>query len=359
MAAYEHNGYIRSGWYAAALSREVGRKPFQAWLLDEPLVLFRKQNHEAVVLRDRCPHRHAPLSLGTVVGDEIQCRYHGFQFDCAGRCTKIPGEKVIPRAVQVQSLPTLESFGFLWVWTGDPAKADPALLPEFPWTDTPGFSSVHFSGSYEAPFRLLMDNLMDMTHVHFVHSLLGAGNLVHDEPIRVWEENGRVLYRRDVPRGKFLGSAGSSLVTKATDEGVYMEFSGEFIPPSIIVTQIIPRREGTDEIETSTPMARVMHCITPRKAELTAHLAVRSMNLSGRPHEIAAIEHMMRVTQGEDKTVIEGQHQNRCAAPQELEEKLVKADKAAVMAQRMYEKVLRAERETQPESARDVEVPVS
>ena len=164
-----------------------------------------------------------------------------------------------------------------------------------------------------------------------------------------------MFYRRDVGRGNFFSSAGSSLGTQAADAGIYMEFSGEFIPPAAIITQIIPRREGTDQIETSIPMARVLHCVTPRRAELTAHLAVRCMNLSGRPHELAAIENMMRVTSGEDKTVIEAQYRNRLAALTEPEERLVRADKAAVMARRTYGALLREEREASTASALSTE----
>src|SRR5882757_10028136 len=156
MEASEHGGYIRNRWYAAALSRDISRKPVQAWLLDEPMVLFRKQTNEVSALRDRCPHRHAPLSLGTVIGDEIQCRYHGFQFDSSGRCTKIPGEKTIPSAVRVLPLPAVESLGFVWVWPGDPAQADQALLPGFPWLDAPGFLSYHVARVFEAPFQLIV-----------------------------------------------------------------------------------------------------------------------------------------------------------------------------------------------------------
>jgi phenylpropionate dioxygenase-like ring-hydroxylating dioxygenase large terminal subunit len=237
------------------------------------------------------------------------------------------------------------------VWPGDPAKADRALLPDFPWPETPGFMSVYYSGHYDAPWMYLLDNLMDMTHVPFVHgALLGAGNLVHEEPMRTGEEGGRVLYRRDVKRGNFGGAAGKALESKASDEGIYMEFSGEFVPPSIVVTQIIPRRESDNEIELKMPMARVLHCLTPRTSQSVGHLAVRCMNVPGRPHEVAAIENMMRVTQGEDRRIIEAQYRNRCAAFSEPEEKLIKADRAAVLARRVYDRLLQDEAGQRPES---------
>jgi vanillate O-demethylase monooxygenase subunit len=344
MKASEHTGYIRNRWYAAALTRDISRKPFQAWLLGEPIVLFRKQSNEVSVLRDRCPHRHAPLSLGTVIGDEIQCRYHGFQFDSAGRCTKIPGEKIIPSAVRVQTLPAVESLGFVWVWPGDPAKADQSLLPQFPWLDMPGFHSHHIARVFDAPFQLIVDNLMDLTHVHFVHSIIGVDNLVHEsEPMRTWEEGDHVHYRRDLKQGTFAAN------------GIYMEISGEFIPPSLIFTSSVPKREGTDEIQ-PIPMSRVLHCLTPRTAQSTSYLALKCWNIHLRPHEVAAVEHQMDVTIDEDKEIIEAQYRNRCAAVSELEERLIRADKAAVTARRVYDRLLREEGETRAEGARQAEL---
>jgi vanillate O-demethylase monooxygenase subunit len=311
-----------------ALAREVSRKPVQEWLLDEPVVLFRKSTDEVVVLRDRCPHRLVPLSRGTVIGDEIQCRYHGFQFDSTGRCTKIPGEKSVPGAVRVQALPAVESLGLVWVWPGDPAQADRALLPKFPWMDQPGFLSSHIRRVFEAPFSLIVDNLMDLTHVHFVHSIIGVDNLVHEsEPMEVWEEGDHVLYQRDLRQGTF------------TARGLYVEIRGEFMPPSLILTGSVPKREGSDEIQ-PMPMSQVLHCLTPRTAQSTTYLALKSWNILLQPHEVAAVEHQMAVTIDEDREIIEAQHRNRSAAGGKLEERLVRADRAAVMARRVYDRVL-------------------
>lgn len=327
----EHSGYIRNSWYAVALAREVGRKPVREWCLGVPIVLFRKTNGELVALQDRCPHRLAPLSLGKVVEDELQCRYHGFQFDATGRCTKIPGEKVIPSAVRVGAFPTVEFLGAIWVWPGDPERANARLLPEYPWYERPGFISRHLRMQFEAPFELIVDNLMDLTHVHFVHSILGADNLVHEsEPMQVWETAGHVGYRRDLREGPFAA------------RGIYMEITGEFIPPSVVTTASVPRRDDTNEIQ-GVPMSQVIHCLTPRTAASTSYLAVKSWNLLAKPHEIAAVEHQMLVTLTEDKEIIEAQYGNRTNGVNDVEEKLIRADRAAVMARRVYEKLLARE----------------
>jgi len=325
--------FVRNRWYAVMLSRDVGRTPTQTWILGVPLVLYRKLSNEVVALRDVCPHRHAPLSLGTVVGDEIQCRYHGFQFDSTGRCTRIPSETVIPSAIRAEPIATAETLGFVWVWPGDPAKADRHLLLAFPWLDAPGFVSYHVGMVVEAPLQLIIDNLMDLTHVHFVHSILGAANLVHEsEPMQAWEVRDHVLYRRALKQRK-----------PGSDSDQYSEIGGEFIPPSIVITSNVPKREGSDETQPG-PMAQALHCLTPRSAHATTYLALRCWNVLTQPHEIAAIQHQTDVTLAEDKAIIEAQYRNRaCAA---AAERLVKSDLAAVMARRVYERVLRMDQDT-------------
>jgi phenylpropionate dioxygenase-like ring-hydroxylating dioxygenase large terminal subunit len=321
-------GFVRNRWYAAVLSRDVSRTPKQTWVLDVPIVLFRKVSNEVVALRDVCPHRHAPLSLGTVVGDEIQCRYHGFQFDSAGHCTRIPSEKVIPSAIRAEPVVVREALGFVWVWGGESAKADPSLLISFPWLEKPGFVSYHLATIVEAPLQPIIDNLMDLTHVHFVHSILGATNLVHEsEPMQAWEARDHVLYRR-------------ALKQRNAASEQYTEIGGEFIPPSIVITSSVPKCEGSDEIQPG-PMAQALHCLTPRNAQSTTYLALRCWNALTQPHEIAAIQHQTDITLAEDKAIIEAQYQNRSAASSD--EKLIKSDRAAIMARRVYERILRAD----------------
>jgi vanillate O-demethylase monooxygenase subunit len=325
-------GFIRNSWYAVALAGKVDRAPVQAWLLGEPVVLFRKESGTVVALRDRCPHRHAPLSMGRVVGDEIQCRYHGFQFDSSGRCSRIPGEATIPAAIRVERFPVAEALGFIWIWPGEAAAASAALLPAFPWLEQPEFLSYYITAVIAAPAALIVDNLMDLTHVHFVHRLLGADNLVHESAaMRAWESGDRVFFQRNLKQAQHAG----------TDS--YLQVGGEFIAPSAVITSGVQRREGSDEVQPG-PMSQVLHCLTPRTAESTLYLAVKCWNLSVRPHEVVAMQHQIEVTVGEDKEIMEAQYRNRCIAHPVPEEKLVKADRAAVLARRLHERLLRNER---------------
>ena len=84
-------------------------------ILDQPVVLFRKEDGRIAALQDRCAHRAAPLSSGVVLGDEIQCGYHGFRYDSSGRCTWIPGQDFVPTKARVRAYPVVER----WRWDLD------------------------------------------------------------------------------------------------------------------------------------------------------------------------------------------------------------------------------------------------
>lgn len=177
--------FLRNAWYVAAWDHEVGAaKPFGRILLGEPVVLYRRGDGSVVALEDRCCHRHYPLHQGRVVGDDIQCHYHGFTYDGSGRCVRIPGQAEIPPGARVRSYPVVERNHWVWVWMGDPALADPARITDFHWLDDPLWRAkgavYHVKGSYE----LIIENLLDLTHLSFVHQST-IGNSATAEAARV------------------------------------------------------------------------------------------------------------------------------------------------------------------------------
>jgi phenylpropionate dioxygenase-like ring-hydroxylating dioxygenase large terminal subunit len=134
--------FLRNCWYIAAESREVGRAPLGRILLKEPVVLYRREDGTPVALEDRCCHRRAPLHKGKLIGDRIQCGYHGFTFDTSGACVAIPGQDKVPPTVGVRSYPVAERHRYLWIWMGEKEKADPALIPDFHYNDDPNWAAV-------------------------------------------------------------------------------------------------------------------------------------------------------------------------------------------------------------------------
>ena len=168
--------FLRNAWYAAAWSFEVTDELFSRRILGEPVLIYRKLDGAPVALHDRCPHRFAPLRLGRLRGDTVECGYHGLRFDVSGACVENPhGNHVIPKACRVRAYPIVERHGVLWLWAGDPAKAEATPVPDFSYLVEPGRKTVHGGTVVRANYELINDNLMDASHTQYVHQdLLGT-----------------------------------------------------------------------------------------------------------------------------------------------------------------------------------------
>jgi len=158
-----------NAWYVAAWDREVGRKLLARTICDSDIVLYRKRDGRVAALADACWHRLLPLSLGTLVDDDVLCGYHGLRFDGDGRCTHMPSQETINPSACVRSYPVVEKQRFVWIWPGDPALADASLVPDLPWMDDSSWAGDGNMTEVAADYRLVIDNLMDLTHETFVH----------------------------------------------------------------------------------------------------------------------------------------------------------------------------------------------
>lgn len=163
--------YAKNQWYAAAWDYQVNRNPLKRTVCDEDLVLYRKLDGGVVALADRCWHRLAPLSLGSVLdNDDIRCPYHGLTFNADGKCTHMPSQEMIPRSACVKSYPAVQKHRFIWVWIGEHGKADESLVPDLHWNDDPDWVGEGGTIELKCNYKLLIDNLMDLTHETYVHA---------------------------------------------------------------------------------------------------------------------------------------------------------------------------------------------
>jgi phenylpropionate dioxygenase-like ring-hydroxylating dioxygenase large terminal subunit len=168
---------IKNAWYIAAWAHEVKQKPVARTICNEPVVMFRDASGKAGALEDRCCHRGTPLRFGEVVEEGIQCGYHGLVFDCAGKCVHIPGQERIPAQAKVVSYPLVEKDEFLWIWMGEPEKADVSQIVDYPWHNDYGkWPHKHEVYHVKANYMLMVDNLMDLTHLGYVHRTTIGGN---------------------------------------------------------------------------------------------------------------------------------------------------------------------------------------
>jgi vanillate O-demethylase monooxygenase subunit len=163
--------YILNAWYVAACSHEIDADAlFARRLLDKPVVFYRTAAGDPVALLDRCPHRFAYLSKGRRMGDQIECIYHGLRFGPDGVCTRSPYQLSPPAKAVVQTFPVVERHRMIWIWMGDHALADPALIPDHGHMDNDAKRPLVWHVTFDGNWKLGNDNLMELTHLFWLHS---------------------------------------------------------------------------------------------------------------------------------------------------------------------------------------------
>ncbi|MCR9125122.1 MAG: aromatic ring-hydroxylating dioxygenase subunit alpha [Rhodobacteraceae bacterium] len=178
--------YLRNAWYVAAWNHEVADGPRQIKVLGEKIVTFRNSRGEPVALADSCPHRKLPLSRGRVQGDTIECGYHGLTFDCSGACVRVPGQDTIPARASVRAYPVVQRYGMVWIWMGDPALADPDTIFEVAHYDDPAWGINRGDAmDFDCNYLLITDNLLDPSHVAWVHQSSFGNAACEEEPLAV------------------------------------------------------------------------------------------------------------------------------------------------------------------------------
>lgn len=255
--------FLKNAWYVAAWAKEVGRDLLGRTFLGEAVCLYRKEDGTPVAIGDRCPHRFAPLHMGVLKGDAVECPYHGLQFDCSGQCTVNPhGDGKIPVAAKVRQYPLVERHGLLWIWMGDPTRSDPAAIPDYGFLTDDRRGTVGGYIRVEANYELLTDNLMDLSHGQFLHaSFLQTTDFVKGKH-EVIQDGVVVHSNQSVPNGKPQAVYG-----KLADGNVDQWWDIRWMPPCLMVLEVgmtgvgRPRDEGkrtlsahllTPETETST-----------------------------------------------------------------------------------------------------------
>jgi phenylpropionate dioxygenase-like ring-hydroxylating dioxygenase large terminal subunit len=192
--------FIFNEWYVAAFGAEVGRRLLKRRLLGRNIVMFRTAGGAAVALDDRCAHRSFPLSAGRLDGDTLVCGYHGFRYDMRGDCIEVPSQATCPKGIGVRHFPTAEHGPLVWIWMGDPARADGARIPDQPWLGAPDWARSQGYFALPASYVTLHENLMDLTHLSFLHAGSFGTSDYARAPYETQLEEGRVsLTRRVAP----------------------------------------------------------------------------------------------------------------------------------------------------------------
>lgn len=339
---------VRNRWYIAAFASEISREPFERTILGLPVALYRKENGDPVAIYGLCPHRYFPLAKGKLRGDAIVCGYHGFVFEADGKCSEVPSQGTGTGFCQ-PTYPIIERGPICWIWMGDKDGADLALIPPYDdfGLDQPGwrYSSPNYF-HLKGRSQLLVDNLMDLTHLPYVHHHIGGGDAMKNPPMveEQRERSYRVSRTAKVPFTPFHEKV---FGPDARFEGLsdflsLTDFYGpEFIRTSLPITLSI---EGYNLVPPALGALYILHGITPETEKTTHYFGFSTRNFRLDDEELDEFQYQSDcMIRQQDVDAIEEVERRLEFAAQRQRELLVKTDAPAVKVRRKIENMLNDE----------------
>lgn len=339
--------FPKNAWYVACMPDEIAGRPLGRKVCGERIVFYRGPEGQAVALEDFCPHRGAPLSLGSVCEGKLVCGYHGLEMGCDGKTIAMPGQRVrgFP---PIRTYPVVERYGFVWVWPGDAAKADPALLPDLFWAERDDWA--YGGGVYhvKCDYRLMIDNLMDLTHEKYVHSTsIGQKELDETLPSTKAEGDG-VVTRRDMPGVKAPPFWADAMRFNGLDPDATVDRwqRCRFIPPSAVLIDVgvaLAGQGGFDAPAEAKTSGIVVDLITPETETSIWYFWGLARHFKA---DDAALTAQIREAQGkvflEDVAMLEAQQVNLSEQPKRRLLSL-NTDVGGVQARRILERLVQQE----------------
>lgn len=331
--------YLRNVWYQAAWSSELEAGPLARTILDTPILIYRTADGIAALL-DRCPHRFAPLSAGRIENGVAVCGYHGLGYDSSGKCVLNP-HSAITSAMRVESYAAVERHTAIWIWMGEASAADPARIPDLSFIDrTPETARIELYMYTAAGYRLLTDNIMDLSHADYLHPSSLGGMMMHTKA-RTFERDGRLVAEWASPSCP-APPMFQSKVTSPQMSNYWIEVAWEAPAVMVLGTAVVP--EGSER----TPVDEVyaLHNMTP-ETDGTCHYfmcATRGDRLNDANFSAMLKVRLEHAFSGEDKPMIEAQ-QRRMGSDDlwALKPILLPTDAAAVQVRRRLDQLIASE----------------
>ncbi len=341
--------FVRNAWYVAGWASEFDRTLRRSTILGDDIVMFRSEDGQVVAMRDRCPHRQLPLSMGHLMpGDAIQCGYHGLTFDRTGACIRAPGQDNIPNTC-VHAYPVHEKNDITWIWMGEAEQADPAAVFDMAEFSDPQWhahqgDALHLRSNY----LNVAENLVDPAHVSFVHPTTLGNSSSEDVPVHADTEGDVIVawrWIRNAPPVGFFQKFGGFSGNVDRWHYYYLHL------PSIAVIDF-----GSADAALSLPEEKrhegvrvfALHFLTPVDDTNTIDRWMHLRNVQVDDEKVSeSMDAMFRVAFNEDKEILEA-IQLEELKPQDHHPVRLAFDKGPKVYRSRITKMLAAETDTKP-----------
>lgn len=336
---------VRNRWYIAAFSDEISREPMERTLLGKPVALYRNEDGTPVAMYGICPHRYYPLAQGKVEGDRLVCGYHGFAFDPDGRCSDVPSQGTGTGFCQ-PTYPLVERGPLCWIWMGDNDQCNTDLIPPYEDFGLEQDGWRYSSANYfhiNGRSQLLVDNLLDLTHLPYVHYHIPGGESMKNPPIT--EEQRALSYRvsrtAKVPYTPFHEKLfGPDTRFEGMSEFLSLtDFYGpELIRTSLPITISI---DGYDAVPPALGALYILHGITPETDTSTHYFGFSTRNFRLDSEELDAFQYESdcKIRQ-QDVDAIEAVERRLEVAAAAQKELVVVSDRPAIKVRKMIQAML-------------------
>jgi phenylpropionate dioxygenase-like ring-hydroxylating dioxygenase large terminal subunit len=339
---------VHNRWYIAAFSDEITREPMERTILGKPVVFYRTEAGSAVAMYGMCPHRYFPLAQGKLDGDAIVCGYHGFKFDFDGKCIEVPSQGTGTGFCQ-PSYRIEERGSLCWIWMGDSDVCDTALIPPYEdfCLDQPGWYDSSYNYCHiKGRTQLLVDNLLDLTHLPYVHHHIKGAEGMKDPKLRDEERNGFFNLIREMPL-RWNPFHEMIYGKDAQFEGeAWVENTSAFYGPELIRTGLgtIQSIDGDTNVPPELGTLHILHGITP-ETENSVHyfgFSTRDFRQGDKSLDEFQLHSDVKI-RGQDKAAIEAVEARLDKSAEFQQELLVKSDTGAVKVRKMIQAMIDAE----------------
>ena len=341
--------FIKNTWYVACMPNEIDGKPLGRQICGERIAFYRGVEGKVAAVEDFCPHRGAALSLGFVENGNLVCGYHGLVMGCDGKTVAMPMQRVGGFPC-IKNYPVVEKYGFIWVWPGNPEKADESLIPHLDWAVSDEWAYGGDMFHVNCDYRLMIDNLMDLTHEAYVHADSIGQEEIDESPPDTNVDGDKVVtsrYMNEITAPPFWKAG---MRANGIDESAVVDRwqISRFSPPSHVLIDVgvaLTGKGGMDADPKDRARGIVVGFITPETEN--SHWYFWGMARNFQAHD-AELTERTKVRQGEiftqDLSVLEAQQRNLDDHP-ERRLLMLNIDAGGVQSRRVIDRLVKAEQE--------------